>query len=268
MICLGSYIRCNTLIPQALLQVKHIQLIVALLFAGGFSPGVTGRKGNSPPVIALSEGRQLALRLSGDTASRSYLALGDSYTIGQSVEPAGRYPVQVVKDLVLSGYPSFKAPEIIAATGWTTGDLVKALNAIQPNPPYEIVTLLIGVNDQFQGRGMLAYRDHLSTLLQKSIILAGDRPSRVLVLSIPDYSVTPFARDADRIFIAAQIDSFNALNCELASKYKVRYLDITAESRKAAEDPSLIAADGLHFSGKEYAIWARMMAPVIGKMLK
>jgi lysophospholipase L1-like esterase len=193
----------------------------------------------------------------------SYLALGDSYTIGESVDSNERYPVQAFHQVDPGG-----RPEIIATTGWTTGDLLEALDAAKPAAGYQAVSLLIGVNNQYQGRSQAEYREQFSTLLKASIALAGNRPGHVLVLSIPDYSVTPFARGRNTAFIAAQIDSFNAINNRIAMACKVNYLDITAESRKAATDPSLIAADGLHFSGKEYGIWARLMEPYLKDMLR
>jgi lysophospholipase L1-like esterase len=198
-----------------------------------------------------------------DDSAWSYLALGDSYTIGQSVEVADRYPVQAVQLLRAAGHQGTKDPDIIATTGWTTGDLLNALENAHPAPVYNIVTLLIGVNNQFQGRSQAEYKQQFTALLQQSIVLAGNNPSHVIVLSIPDYSVTPFARGSNTSFIASQIDSFNRINQGVSMNYKVNYVDVTAESRKAAYDPSLLADDGLHFSGKEYGIWARLMEPVI-----
>ena len=199
--------------------------------------------------------------------SSSYLALGDSYTIGDSVDSNQRYPVQAIHHL----FPDSRL-KVIATTGWTTGNLLDALAAADPDTNYGAVSLLIGVNNQYQGRSREEYGDQFTALLKAAIRLAGNRPSHVLVLSIPDYSVTPFARGRDTApaglgpartnrFIAAQIDSFNAINRRIAAVYKVNYLDVTAESRKAATDAELIAADGLHFSGKEYAIWAELMEP-------
>jgi lysophospholipase L1-like esterase len=198
-----------------------------------------------------------------DDSSRSYLALGDSYTIGQSVGIADRYPVRAVQLLRAEGHRGIKDPVIIAATGWTTGDLLNALATAHPAPVYNIVTLLIGVNNQFRGRSLSEYKQQFTALLQQSIVLAGNRPAHVTVLSIPDYSVTPFARGSDRKLIAAQIDRFNSINHQVSVSYKVNYVDVTAESRKAAYDASLLADDGLHFSGKEYEIWARLMGPVL-----
>ena len=191
----------------------------------------------------------------------SYLALGDSYTIGESVGVEDRYPVQALRMLDLN-----QMPDIIATTGWTTADLLRALALAKPAAGYQVVSLLIGVNNQYQGRSQAEYDEQFTELLKAAIDLAGNRPSHVIVLSIPDYSVTPFARQRDTALIAAQIDSFNRINNRIAADYKVNYLDITAESRKAAADPALIAADGLHFSGKEYGIWARMMTPVLKKL--
>ncbi|GGA88022.1 lysophospholipase [Puia dinghuensis] len=191
----------------------------------------------------------------------SYLALGDSYTIGEAVDSNDRYPVQALH-LIADA-----RPEIIATTGWTTGNLLDALAAARPAGDYQAVSLLIGVNNQYQGRSQAEYREQFIALLKAAIGLAGNRPSHVLVLSIPDYSVTPFARKGNTARIAAQIDSFNAINSGIAAMYKVNYLDVTTESRKAGADPSLIAADGLHFSGKEYAIWARLMEPWLSTTL-
>jgi len=186
----------------------------------------------------------------------AYLALGDSYTIGESVDASQRYPVQALHQL----YPG-RQPEIIATTGWTTKDLLDALETAKPEGPYQAVSLLIGVNDEYQGRSQSEYRERFTILLKAAIRLADNRPDHVLVLSIPDYSVTPFAQRGNTMHIARQIDSFNVINRVIAEAYKVRYLDVTTASRKALADPSLIAADGLHFSGKEYALWAKMMEP-------
>ena len=208
------------------------------------------------------------LPVSADDSAWSYLALGDSYTIGQSVGVTDRYPVQAVQLLRTSGHQGAKDPDIIATTGWTTGDLLNGLENAHKTSAYNIVSLLIGVNNQFQGRSQAEYKEQFTVLLQQSIVLAGNKPSHVIVLSIPDYSVTPFARGSDIRFIASQIDSFNRINQTLSTNYKVNYVDITEESRKAAYDPSLLADDGLHFSGKEYGIWARSMGPVLEGILK
>ncbi len=205
--------------------------------------------------------------VANDTSMKHYLALGDSYTIGQSVAAPDRFPVQVVKMLNVSGHKMAKA-EIIATTGWTTADLYDALKTKTSLLSYDVVSLLIGVNNQYQGLSLEEYRTEFTALLQRSIELAGNNPDRVFVLSIPDYSVTPFAAASNRKKIAKEIDAFNAVNKEVASFYKVHYLYVTGESRKAAADPGLIATDGLHFSGKAYQVWARLLAGLMERTLK
>lgn len=202
-----------------------------------------------------------------DSTTRRYLALGDSYTIGQSVPAAERYPVQAVDALRRLGYTMADA-DIVATSGWTTTDLLGAIRDKADTPSFDLVTLLIGVNNQYQGGTIPAYKAEFTKLLERSIKYAGDRADRVIVLSIPDYSVTPFATNSDREKIALDIDSFNFVNKQVAGAYHVTYLDVTAESRKAAKDKSLIAYDGLHFSGKEYTIWVNAMLPLMKAILK
>jgi lysophospholipase L1-like esterase len=258
-------------------QVKLILIVIVLLL--GWGVALKARR----PVRGGQRGGGFVM---GRPEAR-WLALGDSYTIGESVGPEERYPQQVRRLLEEKDHLVFGEPEIIAVTGWTTGDLLEAVSAAKggvggkgeemgggggdgkaKGAVYDVVSLLIGVNNQFQGRSQGEYREQFELLLQKCIRLAGNRPGHVMVVSIPDYSVMPFGREGDAAMIAAQIDSFNYINFELARKYGVNYVDVTAESRKAASDPSLIAMDGLHFSGKEYAIWARLMEPVVKVALK
>ena len=200
-------------------------------------------------------------------AAKTYLALGDSYTIGQSVMESERYPVQTVAMLNINSQ-LFAQPEIIAQTGWTTNDL---LSRIASNPPkkvgYDIVTLLIGVNNQYQGQSESDYSIQFTTLLNKSIAYAGNNKKHVVVLSIPDYSVTPFANGSDKARIAREIDEFNAINKTISMNYGVNYLDITASTRMAATDPTLIAYDGLHPSGKEYKKWSDSLSRIIKSVL-
>ena len=210
----------------------------------------------------------LLIPLTPERTNLSYLALGDSYTIGESVAPEDRYPAQVMRALCAAGYSCGEQPDIIATTGWTTGDLLHAMALNKPSAGYQAVSLLIGVNDQYQGRSQAEYREQFTELLKQAIGLAGDKPSHVLVLSIPDYSVTPFAQYRDTARIAGQIDSFNLINARISAEYHVNYLNVTAESRKAAADRSLIANDGLHFSGKEYGIWTNMMMPILKEMMR
>ena len=194
---------------------------------------------------------------------KTYLALGDSYTIGQSVNEQERFPAQAVS-LLKKDSIYFNAPEYIAVTGWTTRNLINAINATPPTKPvYDFVTLLIGVNNQYQGRSQTEYTAEFTELLNKAILFAGNRPEKVAVLSIPDWGVTPFANGRDRNEIAKQIDAFNAINKQVTLSKAVKYIDITPSSRMAVTDASLVAGDGLHPSGKEYQKWAGLLAPVI-----
>jgi len=194
--------------------------------------------------------------------SKTFLALGDSYTVGQGVDASQSFPVQTKFLLQASGL-NVEQPQIVATTGWTTTNLLNAIQAGNFNPPYDIVTLLAGVNDQFQTRDTTGYRDRFDQLITKSVMFAGGRPDHVFILSIPDYSVTPFASGYDTVRIRIQIDQFNQINKEQAMLRGCKYLDITASSREARYDPSLLAPDGLHPSGKEYAKWAARLAPLI-----
>ncbi len=196
-----------------------------------------------------------------------YLALGDSYTIGQSVAATDRFPIQAVSILRNSGYNVADA-DIIATTGWTTANLLNAVKNKHSASPYDFVSLLIGVNNQFRGTPVAGYKVEFTALLKKSIELAGNRPQRVVVFSIPDYSVTPFAiGPIDRDKIAREIDSFNRVNRQVAASFHVQYINVTHESRRAAEYPFLIASDGLHFSGLEYKIWAEMLVGVMKRSI-
>src|SRR4249920_1792783 len=143
--------------------------------------------------------------------AHSYLALGDSYTIGESVLPPGNFPNQTVQVLTQSGY-NFKLPEIVAKTGWTTDELQNNIDSHTFTPPYDIVTLLIGVNDQYRGRPVDTYKPGFENLLMQAIQFAGGKADHVIVLSIPDWGVTPFASGRDRAQIAREIDEYNAAN--------------------------------------------------------
>lgn len=193
---------------------------------------------------------------------KTYLALGDSYTIGQSVTAEQRLPYHTVRQLI-DKYVEMSQAQIIATTGWTTSNLLNALNANPPTKTYDFVTLLIGVNNQYRGSGLSEYRTQFTELLARAITYAGSRRTRVFVLSIPDYSVTPFARTLDTARIAREIDEFNAINKEVALQYGVSYIDITTISRQARTDQTLTASDGLHPSGKQYEKWALLLSPVM-----
>ncbi len=195
-----------------------------------------------------------------DTTTKTYLALGDSYTIGQSVHPQARFPAQTAALLRKEGFV-IAAPVYIAATGWTTLNLAGAITTASLKPPYDLVSLLIGVNDQYQSRDTANYRSRFTSLLNKSIELSGNRPARVFVLSIPDYSATPFVAEAYKKQVSKEIDWFNTINRDVCLQRNISYSDITPSTRQALTDPSLVATDGLHPSGLEYLKWAALLAP-------
>lgn len=191
-----------------------------------------------------------------EEGSMRFLALGDSYTIGESVTEAERWPNQLADRLKAEGLAV--EVTIIARTGWTTDELDAAIDQANPQGPYELVSLLIGVNNQYRGRDADEYRLEFRQLLERAITFAGGEPGRVIVLSIPDWGVTPFASGRDRAQIAQEIDTYNAINKTEAEMAGVAYVDVTPVSRQATFDPDLIATDGLHPSGKMYAEWAEL----------
>lgn len=195
-----------------------------------------------------------------------YLALGDSYTIGESVPEGERWPNQLAKRLEAEGIQT--EVTLIARTGWTTDELWQGIQAREIQPPYDLVSLLIGVNNQYRGYDIGEYRQQFGFLLKKSIEYAGGEPRLVIVLSIPDWGVTPFASGRDAKKIAAEIDEFNQVNREEAEKAGTHHVDVTPVSRQAVSDEVLIASDGLHPSGKMYAIWAEKVLPVAREILK
>ena len=194
-----------------------------------------------------------------------FLALGDSYTIGESVSTEERWPHQLAALLEAEGIQV--EVTIIARTGWTTAELWEGIQAEKIQPAYDLVSLLIGVNNQYRGYDIDEYRDQFRFLLTKAIEYAGDSASRVLVLSIPDWGVTPFAADRDRAQIARAIDQFNAVNRDVSEKAGAHYVDVTLASRRAVHEPALIALDGLHPSGKMYALWAEKALPIVREIL-
>jgi lysophospholipase L1-like esterase len=186
------------------------------------------------------------------------LALGDSYTIGQSVNVSDRFPNQTIDLLRTAGVTSLAYPaQIIAQTGWTTQNLLNGISSANPAPTgiYDVVTLLIGVNNQYQQRDTAEYRIQFIQCLNKAIEFSGNRKQRVFVLSIPDYGATPFGA-SNAIQIGIEIDRFNAINKQICMQMGIDYTDITPSTRLATTNPSLVASDGLHPSGIEYAKWA------------
>ena len=191
----------------------------------------------------------------------TFLALGDSYTIGESVPESQRWPVQLAEALRAEGIDVGNV-DIIARTGWRTDDLDAAITRTNPKGPYDLVTLLIGVNNQYQGRSLEQYRKEFPALLTRAVGLAGGKPERVIVLSIPDYGATPFGQSSgDASRIGGEIDKYNSIAGAAAGEAHARFVDITPGSRRAAEDKTLVAEDGLHPSGKMYADWVQLALP-------
>ena len=203
-----------------------------------------------------------------DTMAISYLALGDSYTIGEGVPDARRWPVQLATALRREGV-ALVDPRIIAATGWTTDELSAAIDATEPLGSFDFVSLLIGVNNQYRGRSVTEYRAQFTALLERAIGFAGGRVDRVLVLSIPDWGVTPFAaaqyaqqRGRDAAQIARELDAYNAAAQAACAERGVAFVDITAVSRSRGGEAGMLADDGLHPSAAMYAQWTALALPV------
>lgn len=188
-----------------------------------------------------------------------YLALGDSYTIGESVAETERWPVQLASVLAAGSTPT-----IIATTGWRTDDLMGAIQKSTLQPPYDMVSLLIGVNNQYQGRSVEVYKPEFEELLKKAIELAGNDRAKVFVVSIPDYGFTPFGKPKQET-ISRDIDLFNDANKAITSRLGVRYINITDISRRGFDDPALVASDGLHPSGKQYKLWVDRILETLRK---
>lgn len=190
----------------------------------------------------------------------SFLALGDSYTIGEGVAEADRWPVRLAARLRLAGI-EVADPRIIARTGWTTDELLAAIAADGVSGRWDLVTLLAGVNDQYRGHGLDRYRASFGGLLDQALGFA-KLPSRLIVLSIPDWGVTPFSDGRDKTAIGREIDNFNAAARDMALKVGARVLNVTPTSRLAARDRTLLAADGLHPSAGMYQKWVDALLPV------
>ena len=204
-----------------------------------------------------------------NSSSLSYLALGDSYTIGEAVEQKLSFPYQLVSELATQNV-FVTTRKIIAKTGWTTDELQAAIKTENIAQKFDIVTLLIGVNNQYRGNPQITYRKEFAALLQTAISYANGNKKHVFVVSIPDWGITPFGKSSGKDIEknSAEIDAFNAIAKEETLAMNVSYTDITLGSRNAATELSLVASDGLHPSGKMYAEWAQKVAPSILKVLK
>lgn len=191
-----------------------------------------------------------------------YLALGDSYTVGEGVALFDSFPYQLMRLFRQDGI-SMAAPEIIAKTGWTTGELIEKISAHQFLPPYDLVTLLAGVNNQYRGQDIKLYREEFNFLLLRSLEFAGGDPKRVQVLSIPDWGMSPFASGKDTISITRDIDQYNDLAKTLSDSMDIRFTDITGSFPLSSAREELWASDGLHPSANEYLRWATLLYNII-----
>lgn len=218
-----------------------------------------------PPGQGCSSRKDRAHSVNGMTSSASFLALGDSYTIGEGVVENERWPMQLAARLRAHGV-AIEDPQIVARTGWTTGELAAAMDEVVLHPPYALVSLLIGVNNQYRGRPLDEYRLQFRALLARA--LAGGNARQAIVVSIPDWGITPFARGETRDAqqVAAQIDAYNAIARAETNAAHARFVDITGISR-APDVRGLLAADGLHPSGAQYARWVEAIEPVAREML-
>jgi lysophospholipase L1-like esterase len=199
----------------------------------------------------------------------SYLALGDSYTIGECVEEEASFPYQLKTLLTTRGF-NLSDPVIIAKTGWTTGELTDAIKETHVKDQYDLVTLLIGVNNQYRGYPIDSYRVDFLSLLEQAISFSYNGKSNVVVLSIPDWGASPYGLNSNknRDVISAEIDLFNNVNREISNSAGVKYVDITPISKRGLAEPDLLAEDGLHPSGKMYEEWVKVILSEIEKVLK
>jgi lysophospholipase L1-like esterase len=191
---------------------------------------------------------------------KKYLALGDSYTIGEAVPSNQNFPNQLVASLSQEGI-KVAAPRIIATTGWTTTNLKNAIASAQPSNDYDLVTLLIGVNNQYQQKPITLYNTEFRELLDAAVSFAKGDKKRVIVVSIPDYGVTPFAQTSDTARIARELDDYNAIAKSITESLNIKFINITPISRSTVNRNQLIAIDGLHPSAFQYSLWVKEILP-------
>lgn len=220
--------------------MKVFQLLLLLL-------SLTACK-NAPENITVVEEQPLRL-----------LSLGDSYTIGQGVNVNDRWPMQLISRLRMENF-KLEEPRYIAATGWTTGDLLRAMELHLNNEKFDLVSVLIGVNNQFQGKSMEEYETELREIFRRAVKHSKNGAAGVFALSIPDYGVTPFGLEKEEE-IKADIDAFNAIFEAVAQDFQVDFYNITPISRSAKNKPVLIAEDGLHPSATMYSLWVQQIVP-------
>ncbi len=188
-------------------------------------------------------------------SAKSFLALGDSYTVGQGISPQENWPSQLIESLRDGGW-QVDAPRVVAGTGWTADELLAALDLERMSRSFDLVSLMIGVNNQYRGGSYLSrFVPDLESLLRSAIGYSGNRPQVVVVLSIPDWGQSPFAADHDRSTIATEIDQLNLQLSAACTRYRVNFVDVTEISRQAAEREGMFATDGLHPSAAQYRLW-------------
>ena len=198
-----------------------------------------------------------------------YLALGDSYTIGEGIAESGRWPNVLARALTQRDI-ALDAPRIIATTGWTCAELSAAMDEAEPLGQWDLVSLLIGVNDQYRGHGMEVFAHGFTNLLERAIALAGHRTDRVFVLAIPDWSVTPFAQTCghDLAVTASELDAFNAFAQRTCETRGIAFIDIAPVSRARGGEAEMLAEDGLHPSAKLVSLWAELALPRVLGLLQ
>ncbi len=242
-------------------MTKLITIILTAILFSGCQPNETSEE------ISENDTTHTELDTMNSTVQPlKFLALGDSYTIGESVLESERWPVQLTSKLGANGI-EIEKPTIIAKTGWTTDELQSAIDKENPVKNYDLVSLLIGVNNQYRGYNIEQYESEFKQLLLQAVEFAGNNNDRIFVVSIPDYSVTPFAQNRDTAQISKEIDQYNAIAKEIANAQNIRFFNITPISRKAKNDSELIAGDGLHPSAKMYAEWVDLIALDVKNML-
>ena len=204
--------------------------------------------------------------MTGERATATFLALGDSYTIGEGVDADERWPAQLARRLGALGIP-LAEPSVVARTGWTTDELSAAMDATTFAPSYDLVTLLVGVNNQYRGRPLDNFRDEFTALLERACGLSRTGARGVVVVSIPDWGVTRFAHDRDAPAIARAIDAFNRTAHDIAASAGTAFVDVTAASREAGDAEAMLVGDGLHPSAAQYALWTDEILPAAQRAL-
>jgi len=244
----STIIGCMTRV--AFERAARLSVACILLFAGCSEDSAPVAAGTPRPKRAVS------VRM---------LALGDSYTSGESVPQTKSWPYQLA-DSLLEDSVRVTALKVVAHTGWTTGDLIVALNKTTLTPPYDLVTLQIGVNNQFSGVPFEVFQEEFPELVTRATTLAGDHPDHVVVLTIPDYSLTPVGQRLDPDQTRSEIDSYNGFIAATLDSTPISLINVTDLSRTVADDSSLVARDGLHYSGKMYAAWVELIRPVVAAL--